>query len=131
MKIDYLRGLLKYEMPQELSNKIISFIDAYSGNPDEEKLQIFIKEVRAKRSYKLPREEIEWYPTILKDQCTNCYICYEFCKRKVYALDENHQVYVDKPYECVMMCCGCKKKCSNGAIEFPNKEEFQKYIYYK
>ena len=68
------------------------------------------------------REQIPWYPTIDLDLCINCGVCVEFCKNKVYAFDDIITSVVN-PYNCVILCTGCKDKCEVGAISFPNKDD--------
>jgi NAD-dependent dihydropyrimidine dehydrogenase PreA subunit len=86
---------------------------------------------RRKRHFTKSREEIEWYPTIDSKLCNNCKSCYNFCFKKVFALNEKGFVFVAKPYECVVLCQGCENKCPKGAISFPKKEEFAKFVVYE
>ena len=43
---------------------------------------------RRKRTLLVDRDKIEWYPTIDSEQCTGCKVCFTFCPKKVYSLDE-------------------------------------------
>ncbi len=65
----------------------------------------------------LPREEIDWHPTINYDLCSGCGKCAEFCHRGVYEFDDSP--HVQNPHRCVVSCTGCAKICPEGAITFP------------
>ncbi len=84
-----------------------------------------------KRAFTVSREQIEWYPTIDPEKCSGCGICFEFCPKGCFSMvsDEN-KVQVSAPYECVVLCNKCMSKCPQGAISFPNKEDFEKYVIY-
>jgi len=65
----------------------------------------------------IPREEIQWFPRINYDLCTNCGLCFKFCKRGVYIFEEGPKVA--NPYRCVVSCTGCQTQCKEGALSFP------------
>ncbi len=66
----------------------------------------------------IPREEIEWHPTIDYSKCSSCETCVKFCKRGVYTFDD--KPIVTNPNRCVVTCTGCKSQCKEGAISFPS-----------
>ncbi|MEW5748522.1 MAG: 4Fe-4S binding protein [Candidatus Thermoplasmatota archaeon] len=66
----------------------------------------------------IPREEIQWFPTIDREKCSGCGVCVEFCHRKVYSWVDGAPA-VSSPYSCVVGCTGCQGKCESGAISFP------------
>jgi NAD-dependent dihydropyrimidine dehydrogenase PreA subunit len=39
-------------------------------------------------------------------------------------------IAVTHPYECVMLCIGCEGRCPEGAISFPDRNDFYRYVYY-
>jgi len=69
----------------------------------------------------IPRNEIEWYPKIDKEKCTNCMTCVKFCHSGVYEATDGKAI-VTKPYNCIVGCAGCDSICPNGAISHPPKE---------
>ncbi len=82
------------------------------------------RQVRAKRLGQvqerfggIPREEINWSPTIDKERCSACGNCAEFCHHGVYTFDD--EPHVTNPHRCVVSCTGCLKACPEGAISFP------------
>lgn len=66
----------------------------------------------------IPRNEVQWFPTIDRDKCTGCGACAAFCHKGVYRSDD--QVEVVNPYSCVVGCTGCVSQCPEGAISFPS-----------
>lgn len=66
----------------------------------------------------IPREEIQWFPTIDRDKCTRCGVCVEFCHQKVYSWVDDAPA-VSHPYKCIVGCTGCEGKCESKAISFP------------
>jgi len=73
----------------------------------------------------IPREKIDWYPTIDYAKCSNCLSCVSFCKKGVYE-NKSGKVEATKPYNCVVGCTGCDGICPNGAISHPPKEYLDK-----
>jgi NAD-dependent dihydropyrimidine dehydrogenase PreA subunit len=73
----------------------------------------------------IPREEIEWFPTINYDKCVSCMACLNKCTHGVYAEDNRRPKVVNK-MGCVVGCTGCQKVCAQGAISHPSKEYLKK-----
>ncbi|MFH1601654.1 MAG: ferredoxin family protein [Candidatus Shapirobacteria bacterium] len=69
----------------------------------------------------IPREKINWHPTIDKTKCIQCLSCVAFCKQGVYT-EEDGQPKVVNPLNCVVGCTGCQKTCPVKAISHPFKE---------
>jgi len=67
----------------------------------------------------IPREEIQWFPTIDREKCVKCGVCIEFCHQKVYSLVGDVPT-VTTPYACIVGCTGCVSKCEARAISFPS-----------
>lgn len=61
-------------------------------------------------------KETIWDPTIDYNKCIWCLACFNFCKQRVYKLDENGKPFVVKPENCVPGCRGCEKVCPVWAI---------------
>jgi NAD-dependent dihydropyrimidine dehydrogenase PreA subunit len=66
----------------------------------------------------IPREEIQWFPTIDFEKCTGCQSCFKFCKRGIYTFDDGPKA--TNPYRCVVGCTGCQTQCKEAAISFPS-----------
>jgi NAD-dependent dihydropyrimidine dehydrogenase PreA subunit len=70
----------------------------------------------------IPREEIEWYPTVIAERCIGCGLCVTSCGRGVYAFDyENNKAVVANPDQCMVGCSTCGTICSQDALEFPSQ----------
>ena len=69
----------------------------------------------------IPREEIDWFPTIDYKKCIGCMACFEKCKQGVYAKEKGKPKVV-KPKNCVVGCTGCDQVCPQGAISHPPKK---------
>jgi len=87
-----------------------------------------VEEVSEQQTYLgFPRGEIEWYPRIDYELCTNCGICVKSCEHNVYA-KENDKAMVVQPYNCLVGCESCKYKCPVSAIKFPSREELKQML---
>lgn len=88
-------------------------------------------QIRCKRTLLADRDKIEWYPTVDAAHCVGCRVCFEFCPKKVFSVDEKSgKIIVTQPYECVVLCSGCVPKCPAQAITFPKREDFEHYVRY-
>ncbi len=89
-------------------------------------------QVRRKRTLLVDRDQIEWYPTLDATRCIGCKVCFEFCPKRVYTLDESTgKPIVSHPYECVVLCSGCVPKCPSAAISFPRRDDFEHFVRYE
>ena len=70
----------------------------------------------------IPREKIDWYPTIDTEACTGCGECVEFCDHEVFSMEDSVSVVVN-PYNCVVGCTSCGKICPADAISFPDQKD--------
>ena len=77
----------------------------------------------------IPRDQIEWHPTILADRCAGCGLCVTSCGRGVYAFDyEANKPVVVKPLMCMVGCTTCATLCTQDAIEFPSQGYIRQII---
>jgi CDP-4-dehydro-6-deoxyglucose reductase len=68
----------------------------------------------------VPREEINWHPTIHEDACIGCGTCATGCSRLVYRFDfERMKPMVVDPLNCMVGCTTCANTCPANAIGFP------------
>ncbi len=65
----------------------------------------------------IPREQLEWYPTLDADKCVKCGMCMN-CGKNVYEWTETCPV-VAHPYSCSPGCVSCANLCLGNAITFP------------
>jgi NAD-dependent dihydropyrimidine dehydrogenase PreA subunit len=91
------------------------------------------KKLRAKKKgwlddsyHGIPREEIQWFPTIDYEKCTGCQACFKFCHHEVFTFDDRPRV--TNPYRCVVTCTGCKAECKEGAISFPRLTDLREEL---
>ena len=77
----------------------------------------------------IPREDIEWHPTIEEDLCIGCGICYLGCGAKVFDFDtiKNKPIVVN-PIKCKVGCVTCANTCPVNAISFPPLTYIHKLI---
>lgn len=77
----------------------------------------------------IPREEIQWSPTVVTDRCVGCGICVTSCGRGVYAFDygQNKPVVV-APQMCMVGCTTCATTCPEDAIDFPSRGYIRQLI---
>jgi len=73
----------------------------------------------------VPREEIEWYPTIDPEKCLKCGMCMN-CGQNVYKWTKDGPV-VAQPYKCVVGCTTCETLCQGEAISFPDKQKLREF----
>jgi len=76
---------------------------------------------KSKNYHGIPRDQIDWFPSIDEARCVSCLACVSFCKNNVYA-EENGKSKVKNPLNCVVVCTGCEKVCPVSAISHPPKE---------
>ena len=77
----------------------------------------------------IPREEIEWYPTVNKDKCTGCGMCVTSCGRNVFDFDpDNKKAVVARPLQCMVGCTSCQVWCIYDAISFPDQDYVKNLI---
>ncbi len=68
----------------------------------------------------IPRESIQWYPTVDEDACDGCKKCVAFCAFGVFTYSGSHgNVSVTDPFACVVGCSLCASICEPRAITFP------------
>ena len=68
----------------------------------------------------VPRDQIQWNPSIIEEACIACGTCVTGCSRLVYRFDFNRKkpVVVD-PLNCMVGCTTCANTCPSHAIAFP------------
>jgi len=78
----------------------------------------------------VPRDKIDWCPTIDYSKCNFCMECSDFCPHHVFEVREEDEkkLIVKNPTNCVVFCRACGKTCGLDALEFPNKSETTKKI---
>ena len=122
-------SILCKKMPLFLRIKVVMGLLA-AGDNSKKRMEV-MKEANKRRRFTVPREQIPWNPRVDSEKCSGCDVCIEFCPKKVYEKNEaTATAEVSNPQNCVFLCTGCITKCKNGAISFPDREEFVKYIYY-
>lgn len=79
--------------------------------------------------YGIPREQIDWRPTIVIERCNGCGVCAISCQQEVYAFDyEQNQPVVVAPRQCTVGCTTCATICVQDAIEFPSMKYLRQMI---
>jgi CDP-4-dehydro-6-deoxyglucose reductase len=69
----------------------------------------------------VPRERIDWHPTVDPFLCIGCGTCVTGCSRKVYRFDfKTQKSFVYDPLNCLVGCTTCMNTCPSGAISFPS-----------
>jgi len=77
----------------------------------------------------IPRETIEWHPTVDEDKCIGCGMCATGCGRKVYGFDyDRKKAVVLRPANCMVACVTCANTCLRDAISFPPTERVRELI---
>jgi NAD-dependent dihydropyrimidine dehydrogenase PreA subunit len=71
----------------------------------------------------VPREQIDWHPTIDEDKCQGCGMCVTSCGREVFDFDAaKKKAVVARPLQCLVGCTSCEAWCVFEAISFPDKQ---------
>lgn len=74
----------------------------------------------AKPWHGVPRDEIEWNPTVNVNACIGCGTCVTGCSRLVYGFDYDElKAVVVNPMNCMVGCTTCANTCPVNAISFP------------
>lgn len=68
----------------------------------------------------VPRDEIDWYPTVGFELCIGCGLCVLGCGSAVYTFDfKKNKPVVVAPLKCKVGCVTCQNTCPRHAISFP------------
>ena len=68
----------------------------------------------------VPREQIDWHPSVIEDACIGCGTCVTGCSRLVYRFDfDRKKPVVADPLNCMVGCTTCANTCPANAITFP------------
>jgi len=77
----------------------------------------------------VPRERIDWHPTIDEDKCRGCGMCVTTCGREVFDFDAaKKKAVVARPLQCLVGCTSCESWCVFNAISFPDKQRVRDLI---
>ncbi len=72
----------------------------------------------------VPRNKIDWAPTLDYSKCDFCMECDKFCPHNVFEKrDGDRKLVVANPSNCVVFCRACAKTCGPDAISFPSKPD--------
>jgi len=70
----------------------------------------------------IPRDQINWHPTIVAERCIGCGICATSCGKSVFSFDyEANLPVVFAPQACMVGCTTCATTCPEDALEFPSQ----------
>jgi len=73
--------------------------------------------------HSIPRESIDWHPTVDDATCIGCGTCVTGCSRLVYRFDfQRAKAVVVDPLNCMVGCTTCANTCPAHAIHFPPLE---------
>ncbi len=80
---------------------------------------------KSDNTWGLPRELIPWGPTVDPARCNGSGECVRFCPNGVYEFDKStRQARVVHFHQCTVLCSNCVIVCANGAISFPDQDQF-------
>jgi NAD-dependent dihydropyrimidine dehydrogenase PreA subunit len=70
----------------------------------------------------IPREQIDWHPTVVPERCVGCGICTTSCGKNVFAFDYGaNKPVVIAPQMCMVGCTTCATTCPEDALDFPSR----------
>jgi len=77
----------------------------------------------------IPREEIQWNPSVDEARCEGCSSCVEFCSQGVFAFSagKSHAV---KPLDRIVGKSSCREFCPDKAISFPTRAQLKDSLSY-
>lgn len=74
----------------------------------------------------IPRDSINWNPTVNEAACIGCGLCVTTCGREVYRFDfDRKRSVVVSPSHCMVGCSTCGNLCPTQAISFPDSSTVQ------
>ena len=75
----------------------------------------------AKPWHGVPRDQIDWHPTVDAEACIGCGTCVTGCSRLVYRFDfDAKKAVVVDPLNCMVGCTTCANTCPTHALSFPS-----------
>ncbi len=69
----------------------------------------------------IPGAEVPWYPSVDRDTCIGCTLCYVTSGRGVYEMQDNKAAVANR-YNCMVGCSTCSVVCPVEAITFPGRD---------
>lgn len=121
----------QYELAQpEITKNVLKCVlqDQHCNNPNQGERKMS-NTPNNNAWHGIPREKIEWAPTIVADRCIGCGLCATSCGRGVYAFDyEANKPVVVTPLMCMVGCTTCATICTQDAIEFPSQGYIRQII---
>ncbi|MDD3242193.1 MAG: ferredoxin family protein [Eubacteriales bacterium] len=120
-----LRRLLRRSMPAELREDAEALLAKETATAYD--MKSAFQSLSKRLVLALPREQINWHPTVDADGCVGCAVCHDFCAPGVYQMQDGKSVVVN-PAQCVILCSNCMPKCPVQAITFPPQTEYAQFL---
>jgi len=77
----------------------------------------------------VPRDEIDWHPTVDDGLCDGCGVCVTGCGRGVFGYDyEREKAVVAETLHCMVGCVTCANVCLRGAVSFPSLDSLRELM---
>lgn len=74
----------------------------------------------------MPRDEIDWHPTVDEQLCDGCGVCVTGCGRAVFGYDyEREKAVMLEPLHRMVGCVTCSNVCLRGAVSFPSVDSLR------
>jgi NAD-dependent dihydropyrimidine dehydrogenase PreA subunit len=84
------------------------------------------KDLSQTKWHGVPRQDVPWVPTVSRDACIGCELCFVTCGREVYEIEltqgKGRKAHVERPYNCMVGCSTCAMVCPTEAISFPLRD---------